>query len=170
MVEELPAHFRATSHLPAYNGATDPAVHLCKFENATLLHSNKKCWKSAISLFDVKLEEKETLRAYIERFNKAILQVPATHPKILISAITQGLSSGPLFGSLAKKPVFDFYDLLALADMYINLKEAQLTKKDKDLPPARAGESREDDLISLIPKMSTAPLITSPAWMLMATD
>ncbi|KAL0411923.1 UNVERIFIED_CONTAM: hypothetical protein Slati_3782000 [Sesamum latifolium] len=38
MIEELPAHFRAPLHLSAYDGTTDPAKHICKFENAVLLH------------------------------------------------------------------------------------------------------------------------------------
>ncbi|KAL0415863.1 UNVERIFIED_CONTAM: hypothetical protein Slati_3418200 [Sesamum latifolium] len=38
MMEELPAHFRAPSHLPAYDGTTDPAEHIYKFGNAARLH------------------------------------------------------------------------------------------------------------------------------------
>ncbi|KAL0402166.1 UNVERIFIED_CONTAM: hypothetical protein Slati_4246500 [Sesamum latifolium] len=38
MTEELPAHFLAPSHLPAYDGTTDLAEHIRKFENAALLH------------------------------------------------------------------------------------------------------------------------------------
>lgn len=37
MVEELPTHFRAPSHLSTYNGIVDPVKHIPKFENATLL-------------------------------------------------------------------------------------------------------------------------------------
>ncbi|KAL0385714.1 UNVERIFIED_CONTAM: Subtilisin-like protease SBT4.3 [Sesamum radiatum] len=33
VMEELPAHFRALSHLPAYNDNTNPAENICKFEN-----------------------------------------------------------------------------------------------------------------------------------------
>ncbi|KAK4391442.1 hypothetical protein Sango_1922000 [Sesamum angolense] len=155
MTEELPTHFNASLHLPAYNGTADPTEHISKHENTTLLYkytdgikcskhenatllykyidgikchmflttltnyaqqwldqlpigsvrsfaehntiflyqftTNKKCRKSASSLFGVKQEAKETLRAYIKCFNKAILEVLATHPKVLISAITQGL-------------------------------------------------------------------------------
>ncbi|KAL0458474.1 UNVERIFIED_CONTAM: hypothetical protein Slati_0474600 [Sesamum latifolium] len=48
--------------------------------------SSEKCKKSAFSLFEVKQEEKEILRAYIEHFNKIILEVPTTHFEVLISA------------------------------------------------------------------------------------
>ncbi|KAL0402437.1 UNVERIFIED_CONTAM: hypothetical protein Slati_4273600 [Sesamum latifolium] len=125
MMEELPAHFRAPSHLPAYDGTTDPAEHIRKFENAILLHrytdsikyrvflttltnstqqwldqlpaglvrsftefrslfqhqfaSSKKYQKSVISLFGVKQEDNETLKAYVQRFNTTILEVPTAH-------------------------------------------------------------------------------------------
>ncbi|KAL0458201.1 UNVERIFIED_CONTAM: hypothetical protein Slati_0447300 [Sesamum latifolium] len=39
VMEELPGHFRAPSHLPAYDGNTNPAKNICKFENAALLYS-----------------------------------------------------------------------------------------------------------------------------------
>ncbi|KAL0405201.1 UNVERIFIED_CONTAM: hypothetical protein Slati_3834000 [Sesamum latifolium] len=154
IMEELPAHFRAPSHLPAYDGTTDPAKHICKFENAALLHrytdgikyrtflttltnsaqqwfdqlpagsvrsfaefsslfrhqfaSSKKYQKSVISLFRVKQEDNETLRAYVQRFNTTILEVPTAHQEVLVSAFTQGLCGGPLFESLAKNPVVDY--------------------------------------------------------------
>ncbi|KAL0456804.1 UNVERIFIED_CONTAM: hypothetical protein Slati_1019600 [Sesamum latifolium] len=38
IAEELIAHFRLPSHLPAYNGSTNPAKHIHEFENAALLH------------------------------------------------------------------------------------------------------------------------------------
>ncbi|KAL0448292.1 UNVERIFIED_CONTAM: hypothetical protein Slati_1385600 [Sesamum latifolium] len=129
--KEVPAYFRASSHLPTYNGIADLVEH---FQLSTIFlyqfARSKKCQKSAINLFEVKQEENETLRAYIECFNQAILEVPATHLEVLISAIMQGLRNRPLLESLAKKPISDFYDLLARADRYINLEDAQLIKKD----------------------------------------
>ncbi|KAL0301498.1 UNVERIFIED_CONTAM: hypothetical protein Sradi_6426600 [Sesamum radiatum] len=37
-VEELPVHFRAPLHLPAYDGTTHSIEYTRKFENAALLH------------------------------------------------------------------------------------------------------------------------------------
>ncbi|KAL0444289.1 UNVERIFIED_CONTAM: hypothetical protein Slati_2151600 [Sesamum latifolium] len=50
MMEELLAHFRAPSHLPSYNGTTDPAEHIRKFENAALLHRHTDGIKCRIFL------------------------------------------------------------------------------------------------------------------------
>ncbi|KAL0434471.1 UNVERIFIED_CONTAM: hypothetical protein Slati_2781400 [Sesamum latifolium] len=108
MVEELPARFRAPSHVSAYNGTTNPAKHIRKFENVALMHS-KKYQKSAINLFRIKQEEKETLRDNIQHFNTTILKVPTTHQEVLVSAFTQELCRGPLLESLAKKPATDFW-------------------------------------------------------------
>ncbi|KAL0283947.1 UNVERIFIED_CONTAM: hypothetical protein Sangu_2857300 [Sesamum angustifolium] len=38
MVEKLPAHFQAPSHLLAYDGTIDPVEHIREFENTSLLH------------------------------------------------------------------------------------------------------------------------------------
>ncbi|KAL0405136.1 UNVERIFIED_CONTAM: hypothetical protein Slati_3827500 [Sesamum latifolium] len=139
MAEELLVHFRAPSHLPAYNGTIDPAEHIRKFKNAALLHrsfaefrclfqhqfaSSKKYRKSAISLFGIKQEEKETLRTYAQHFNIAILEVPTVHQQVLVSAFTQGLRGGPLFESLAKKPTTDFLDVPVRAEKHMNLEDA----------------------------------------------
>ncbi|KAL0324971.1 UNVERIFIED_CONTAM: hypothetical protein Sradi_5066400 [Sesamum radiatum] len=50
MTKELPIHFRAPSHLPAYNGTTNPAEHILKLENATLQHMYTDCIKCHIFL------------------------------------------------------------------------------------------------------------------------
>ncbi|KAK4397419.1 hypothetical protein Sango_1578500 [Sesamum angolense] len=119
------ANFEAPSHLLAYDGTTDPTEHILKFENAALLHR-----KSTISLFGINLEEKETLRAYVQCFNTVILEVPTAHHEVLVSALTQGLCEGLLFKSLHKKPAADFLDVLARAEKYINLENTWLVKKN----------------------------------------
>ncbi|KAL0301386.1 UNVERIFIED_CONTAM: hypothetical protein Sradi_6415400 [Sesamum radiatum] len=69
-------------------------------------------------------EENETLRAYLQRFNAAILEAQAAHQEVLVSAFTHGFRAGPLFKSLAKKLAIDFLDLLARARKYMNLEDA----------------------------------------------
>ncbi|KAL0405319.1 UNVERIFIED_CONTAM: hypothetical protein Slati_3845800, partial [Sesamum latifolium] len=123
MTEELPIDFRTPAHSPAYEGSTDSAEHIRKFENAAMLHS-RKYKKSTISLFGIKQEEKETLRTYIQRFNTAVLEVPTPHQEVLVSSFTQGHRGGPLFESLAKRAAIDFLDVLAHMKKYMNLKDA----------------------------------------------
>ncbi|KAL0278050.1 UNVERIFIED_CONTAM: hypothetical protein Sradi_7300400 [Sesamum radiatum] len=146
MTEELPAHFRAPSDLPAYDGTIDLTEHIRKFEYATLLHrsfaefssffphqfaSNKKYMKSSINPFGIKQEEKETLMAYVQRLNIATLEVSTTYEEVLVNVFTQGLRRGPLLESLAKKSTMDFLDVLARAEKYIYLEDAWLVKKNR---------------------------------------
>ncbi|KAL2232539.1 UNVERIFIED_CONTAM: hypothetical protein Sindi_1433900 [Sesamum indicum] len=119
MAEKHLSHFRVPMHLPTYNSPTDPAKHLCKFDNA---------------------EKKKTLRAYVQYFNNAILKVPAAHQEMLINTLTQRFQVESLFESLAKKHVNDFYDLLAREWKFINLEYARLVKKGDNCDKRRDNE------------------------------
>ncbi|XP_073067275.1 uncharacterized protein [Primulina eburnea] len=136
--EPLPAHFKATK-IREYDGNSDPDEHLTRFENMAMLHcySDKiKCkqqqeiQEDCFSLFEVKQSGDESLRAYIRRFNKASLEVPACAPETKTTAFTQGLKEGDFFRSLVKKQPGNFEDLLSRAEKYINMEEAQRQKKE----------------------------------------
>ncbi|KAL2231142.1 UNVERIFIED_CONTAM: hypothetical protein Sindi_1708600 [Sesamum indicum] len=125
MGEELPSHFQAPSYLPIYDGTTDPAEHIHNLKmqpcctvrsfvefSSLFQHqfsSSKKYRKLAISLFEIKQDEKETLRTYVQCFNTTIQEVPTAHQEMLVNAFTQGLHGGPLFESLAKKSTTNFF-------------------------------------------------------------
>ncbi|XP_073035186.1 uncharacterized protein [Primulina eburnea] len=99
----------------------------------TFLHhfsSSKRYKKTAFSLFEVKQSGDESLRAYIRRFNKASLEVPACAPETKTAAFTQGLKEGDFFRSLVKKQPGNFEDLLSRAEKYINMEEAQRQKRE----------------------------------------
>ncbi|XP_073049399.1 uncharacterized protein [Primulina eburnea] len=96
--------------------------------SAAFLHrfaSSKKHQKNYLSLFVVKQQEAETLREFVQRFNNAALEIPAATPDIMISAFTQGLRGGEFFKSLVKKPPSSYDELLARAEKYVNLEDAQ---------------------------------------------
>ncbi|XP_073154198.1 uncharacterized protein [Henckelia pumila] len=87
--------------------------------------SSKKYQKTYLSLFVMKQQDQETLREFIQRFNGAALEVSTATPDILISAFTQGLKEGEFYKSLVKKPPSSYDDLLARAEKYVNLEDAQ---------------------------------------------
>ncbi|KAK4395935.1 hypothetical protein Sango_1747800 [Sesamum angolense] len=94
-------HQVAKETMPA-EGGTPMALNVVFF--FTTLMNSAQQW--------TKLEDNETLRAYVQRFNITVLEVPTAHQEVLISAFTQGLREGPFFESLAKKPTVDFLDVL----------------------------------------------------------
>ncbi|XP_073138061.1 uncharacterized protein [Henckelia pumila] len=102
------------------------------FKQVFLQHfsSNKRYKKTAYSLFEAKQAGEKSLRAYIKRFNKTALEVPTCAQETKIIAFTQGLREGEFFKSLVKKAPRTFEDLLARAEKYINMEEAQRQKKE----------------------------------------
>ncbi|KAL0337766.1 UNVERIFIED_CONTAM: hypothetical protein Scaly_2051700 [Sesamum calycinum] len=136
MADELPANCR-TPAVVEYDGTTDLQEHLSYFENAALLHS-WKLRKIELSLFTVRQKENEPLKEYLQRFNVAALEVPSATQEVKASAFSRGLLDGNFFKSLAKKLVSKFDTLLARVVKYINMEDAQATKKESH------GEKRKD--------------------------
>ncbi|KAI3461122.1 hypothetical protein Pfo_017785 [Paulownia fortunei] len=158
MMDDLPANFRSLNY--DYDGTTDPWEHLCRFENSALLHrysDGVKCrvflttlsksaqqWFSqlppnSINSFEefssVFLHQfassRKHQKTYIKRFTVAALEVPSATQEVLSNALAQGLQDGKFFRSLAKKSARSFDDLLAQAEKYINIEEAQRMKRDE---------------------------------------
>ncbi|XP_073137776.1 uncharacterized protein [Henckelia pumila] len=136
--ESLPVYFKSVK-IKEYDGSADPKEHVTRFENVAMLHcygdqinSSKRYKKTTLSLFEIKQLNEESLRAYIKKFNRVALEVPACAPETKITAFTQGLREGEFFRSLVKRAPRYFEDLLARAEKYINMEEAQRQKREKD--------------------------------------
>ncbi|KAI3448580.1 hypothetical protein Pfo_005245 [Paulownia fortunei] len=93
--------------------------------------SSRKHQKTSLTLFSIKQKDNEALRSYIKRFTAAALEVPSATQEVLSNALAQGLQDGEFFRSLAKKSARSFDDLLARAEKYINMEEAQRMKRDE---------------------------------------
>ncbi|XP_073062003.1 uncharacterized protein [Primulina eburnea] len=91
----------------------------------------------------MKQQEAETLREFVQRFNNAALEIPAATPDIMISAFTQGLRGGEFFKSLVKKPPLSYDDLLARAEKYVNLEDAQWYRRMERRPGGSKVEGAE---------------------------
>ncbi|XP_075475712.1 uncharacterized protein LOC142510077 [Primulina tabacum] len=116
-----------------FEGLASQSIHSFEDFQKIFLHqfsNSKKYKKTAFSLFEVKQGQDETLRAYIKRFNRVALDVPACAPETKTTAFMQGLWERDLFRSLTKKLPGDFEDLLSRAEKYINIEEAQNQKRE----------------------------------------
>ncbi|XP_073280625.1 uncharacterized protein [Primulina huaijiensis] len=105
--------------------------------------SSKRHQRNYLSLFVMKQQETETLREFVQRFNSAALEIPTAIPDIMISAFTQGLRGGEIFKSLVKKPPSSYEDLLARAEKYVNLEDAQRYRRMEQRPGGSRMEGGE---------------------------
>ncbi|XP_073279553.1 uncharacterized protein [Primulina huaijiensis] len=116
-----------------FEGLAPQSIHCFEDFQKVFLHqfsSSKKYKKTDFSLFEVRQGQDETLRAYIKRFNRVALEVPACAPETKVTAFMQGLWEGDFFRSLTKKLPGSFEDLLSRAEKYINMEEVQLQKRE----------------------------------------
>ncbi|XP_073130001.1 uncharacterized protein [Henckelia pumila] len=107
----------------------------------TFLHhfaSSKKHPTTTLSLFPIKQQGQEVLRTYIRRFSALALEVPTATTDLLISAFTQGLTTGDFLKSLIKKPSYTYDELLARAKKYVNLEDIKVSRLNSgtDRPPS----------------------------------
>ncbi|KAL0406630.1 UNVERIFIED_CONTAM: hypothetical protein Slati_3976900 [Sesamum latifolium] len=113
--------------------------------------SSRKHRKTELSLFSLQQKEGESLKDYLQRFNTTALEVPSATQEVKASAFAQGLVDGDFFKSLAKKPATKFDVLLAQAAKYINMEDAQASKREG---PGEKQKENKDENPSKKPKMN----------------
>ncbi|XP_042472021.1 uncharacterized protein LOC122054163 [Zingiber officinale] len=160
MEDPLPRHYTPLA-IGQYNRSADPYDHLAKFDNAATLHqytdgvklsigsirsfkdfrvtflhhfaSSRRHQKTSVNLFSLKQGPREMLMTYIQRFNQMAMDVPAVSTDVLVNAFTQRLMEGEFFRSLIRRPPRDFTHLQKKATKYINVEEAQASRR-KETP------------------------------------
>ena len=97
--------------------------------------------KGLESLINIKQREGESIRAYINRFNVAVLEVRNLHQSVAMVALKGGLQKNDLLFSLEKKYPRDFANLLARAEGYARAEEAFKMKDEETARERQAGDS-----------------------------
>ncbi|XP_057741317.1 uncharacterized protein LOC130959870 [Arachis stenosperma] len=75
------------------------------------------------SLLGIKQGDQESLRSYIERFNKACLDIQILPTEAAIMGLINGLREGPFSHSISKKHLTSLNEVQERAEKYINMEE-----------------------------------------------
>ncbi|XP_075659096.1 uncharacterized protein LOC142628960 [Castanea sativa] len=111
---------------------------------------NHRHKKSIACLLNIKQREDETLRLYLDRFNKESLSIKEADDKILVVAFTNGLRKGKFLFSLYKNDPKTMSDVFYRATKYMNAEDALLAREDKP----RKRERQEDAQLDRPRKMA----------------
>ncbi|KAL0298434.1 UNVERIFIED_CONTAM: hypothetical protein Sradi_6503200 [Sesamum radiatum] len=83
-----------------------------------------------MDLFSIRQKEREPPKEYLQHFNTAALEVPSVTQEVKTCAFAQGLLDGDFFKSLNKKSATKFDAILARAAKYIDMEDAQASKRE----------------------------------------
>ena len=81
--------------------------------------------KTNASLINIKQGKDETLKSYLERFNKAALEIKDLPPVVAIHSILVGLKFDDFSKSLAKKPIETLTERLNQLAKFINMEDVK---------------------------------------------
>ena len=76
----------------------------------------------------VRQQERESLRDYVKRFNKAVLEIDEADDQVIMTTFQAGLNNPDLIFSLGKTPPTSMMDLLFKAQKYMNWEDAHMAK------------------------------------------
>ncbi|KAL0462583.1 UNVERIFIED_CONTAM: hypothetical protein Slati_0145900 [Sesamum latifolium] len=114
-----------------YQSMMAPPIHMSTCPDLRMqLCCTGSTGKPNWAFFSIRQKEGEPLKEYLQRFNTAALEVPLATKEVKASAFAQGLLVENFFKSLAKKLATKFDALLARAAKYINMEDAQASKRE----------------------------------------
>ncbi|GKV22541.1 hypothetical protein SLEP1_g32403 [Rubroshorea leprosula] len=137
-------------HLETYDGLGDPDEHLhtyqaiMRIQNAndammckvfpTTLKSTARRWeikRTATELMQVHQKEGESLRDYMQRFNKATLDIDNVPDTICLSALLHGLKHGRFLDDLLKNPSKTWNEVNDRSASFILSEDFQSSKRGR---------------------------------------
>ena len=95
-------------------------------------------------MLTIKQGEKETLRSYVTRFTRGMLEVDELDDKVQLMTFKAGLKSRDFMVSLAKNPPKTMAEVLLKAQKYMNAEDT-LTAIDGAEKPKEKNKEKEDD-------------------------
>ncbi|XP_020240629.1 uncharacterized protein LOC109819334 [Cajanus cajan] len=103
----------------------------------TLQFATSKPYRTtSLALTGVRQEKKESLRCFMDRFNRIAMEIGDLNPAVALDRLSTALRPGPFVNSLCKKPPVDMNDLRRRAEKYMQMEELAETRNQ-----ARAEEN-----------------------------
>ncbi|GKV36704.1 hypothetical protein SLEP1_g44804 [Rubroshorea leprosula] len=148
-------------HLETYDGSGDPDEHLhtyqaiiriqnandammCKVFLATLKSTARRCQReikrTATELMQVNQKEGESLRDYMQRFNKATLDIDNVPDTIFLSALLHGLKRGRFLDDLLENPPRTWNEVNDRSASFILSEDFQSSKRRVDDKQSKSQE------------------------------
>ncbi|GMN22638.1 hypothetical protein TIFTF001_045683 [Ficus carica] len=169
MASPYPSRFKMPT-MPSYDGSTDVDEHLKNYQAHMLIQSANEAafckafyltltgaarqWTrklGASHLFGIKQRENETLKKYLQRFDKAVVQVKNCTDDTLIQPLREGIKDTRLVWTLTYDRPTSFAHLRGIAwrhaeaDEYIRGRGLEV--QDQNQPPSKRserGQNRQD--------------------------
>nr|KYP35324.1 hypothetical protein KK1_043640 [Cajanus cajan]KYP35325.1 hypothetical protein KK1_043641 [Cajanus cajan] len=114
---------------------------------------------TSLALAGVRQEKKESLRCFMDRFNKIAMEIGDLNPAVALDQLSTALRPGPFMNSLCKKPPGDMNDLRRRAEKYMQMEELAETRNQAR---AEKGYSRKESGREPMRKTNVEPSNTHP--------
>ncbi|GKV28926.1 hypothetical protein SLEP1_g37912 [Rubroshorea leprosula] len=145
-------------HLETYDGSGDPDEHLhtyqaiMRIQNANdAMMCKREIKRTATELMQVNQKEGESLRDYMQRFNKATLDIDNVPNTICLSALLHGLKRGRFLDDLLENPPRTWNEVNDRSASFILSEDFQSSKrraddkqsKSQEQPPRREEKKKQ---------------------------
>uniref|UniRef100_A0A2N9IAL2 Uncharacterized protein n=1 Tax=Fagus sylvatica TaxID=28930 RepID=A0A2N9IAL2_FAGSY len=176
----LPAKFKVPQ-LETFDGFKDPLDYLDSFRTIMRLHGvldeimafidnfigGRRSARPANYLLNIRQREGESLRSYVQRFNKEAVQIDEPNEYVALTAFNAGLLKGDFLFQLCKDPPKSMSELMYEAQKFINAEDAFeardefLSRKRKEPEDRRFDSSRNKSSKQDYPKAERKNIISS---------